>query len=57
MNSEGMSYGNNFASSSMYDQSSEYNQGNMQQPQQPQQPMAARPRVDVDAAGEVDPTL
>lgn len=50
MNSEGMQY----PSSSMYNAAGgEYGQ---QPPQMQQQPMAARPRVDVDASGEVDPT-
>lgn len=45
MNSESMSYDNDPTISI-------YNQINMQQ-----QPLAARPRVDIDASGEVDPTL
>lgn len=45
MNPEGMSFDNDHTTSM-------YNQINVQQ-----QPMAARPRVDVDASGEVDPTL
>lgn len=46
MNPEGMSFDNDHTTSM-------YNQINVQQ----QQGMAARPRVDVDASGEVDPTL
>lgn len=45
MNPEGMSFDNDHTTSM-------YNQINVQQ-----QGMAARPRVDVDASGEVDPTL
>lgn len=45
MNPEGMSFDNDHTTSM-------YNQINVQQ-----QSMAARPRVDVDASGEVDPTL